>query len=1459
MARRTTQELAFAALTIEGGLLAPDFLNKVAHLEAAEQSEADYDIPRGLKLRDEIGRYWKIAQNLWQDFDARRGRTDVDTHTVTVSDFLEPFCRQVLGFADLRFVGQIVLDDRVFPIGFSAGEGRVPVVFAAHDQGLDRPSNLHGDGVRRRSPFLLAQEYLNASEQVVWAIVSNGVKLRILRDNPSLTRPAYIEADLEAIFSEGLYPDFTALWLLAHGTRFGKVGTDPSNCPLERWRNIAQEDGIRARDRLRVGVTEALRALGTGFISHPANTDLRARIDNGDLSTQAYFEQLLRLVYRLIFLATIEDRDLVFVPDASSEAKTRYQAGYSLQRLRQLAARRRSYDRHDDLWKALSVTFFGLGKGQLVLGLPALGGLFEAHQCPDLDGAALENQALLSALFSLCFFRDDAALSRVNYRDMDSEELGSVYESLLELVPMITPLGGARKFYFVGDEDEGSTRGNARKLTGSYYTPDALVQELIRSVLEPVIMQTLEANPQEPVKALLDLTVCDPACGSGHFLLAAARRIAEEIARLNATDGNPLPSDYRHALRDVVAHCIYGVDKNPMAVELARTALWLEAYTPDRPLTFLDHHLRCGDALLGVLDPSILEHGIPDKAFNALSGDDKDVAMAIKKANRDALKAIEKASQQSHYMLKLELETDDDTAELEALPDNTLQALETKRQAFCKAEARTAASQARLAADIFISAFVLPKTPENAATIPISQDLWLVLNDNPPRPGVSDIATNAAQSAQAFHWWQVFPHIKAKGGFDVLLGNPPWERIKLQEEEFFANRSPLVAQALHKAERGRRIALLANGMLLHSLYPEVEAAQGLVPPNRAEQQLYADFLAARRGAEAVSLFVHDSERYPLTGIGDVNTYALFAETFFQLLSPSGRAGIIVPTGIATDDSTKKFFVALIAQKRLARLVSFYEIRQWFKATDDRKPFCMMTIGQSEAAELTFNIGKLSELTNADRWFTLTPEQFAHINPNTLTCPIFRSKKDAELTKKIYANVPVLIRDARDGEPELNPWGVRFMAMFHMANDSHLFANNQALETLPLYEAKMIHQYDHRWATYQIEEGQYVAEDVILADKQSSSFSVCPRYHVDEREVYLRIADLPKGLLRALFDRDEALIILGLAHLLFGYSLLKASKSSSTKGIPELFPAWKSFVAYHSFAKGIAPTQLGLTGNNPPCLEPLGPCYLPAQPLEEIEDNERSCTAWYAVDEQAVAAYLEFASRYEWVTDSPPQLSNQAEALAYAEVCLEAASPRWLMGWRDITSAHVFRTVVASVLPRAATGDTLLLMLPDAKHGLRLACLLADQCSLVHDFAARQKVSGTHLKYHVKKQLPHLAPEHYTEVDLAFIVPRVLELTYTTYDLKPWADELGFDGEPFPWKPERRALLRAELDAYYARLYGLTRDELRYILDPTDVMGEDYPSETFRVLKNSEIREFGEYRTQRLVLDAWDKLQSGNLH
>ena len=222
-----------------------------------------------------------------------------------------------------------------------------------------------------------------------------------------------------------------------------------------------------------------------------------------------------------------------------------------------------------------------------------------------------------------------------------------------------------------------------------------------------------------------------------------------------------------------------------------------------------------------------------------------------------------------------------------------------------------------------------------------------------------------------------------------------------------------------------------------------------------------------------------------------------------------------------------------------------------------------------------------------------------------------------------------------------------------------------------------------------------------------------------------------------------------------------------------------------------------------------------------------------------------APRY-WVTETD----------AHERLTAKGWNRSWLMGWRDITNATNERTVIATVFPRVGVGNNLPLMLFYVDSSSRLlAGLGANLCALSLDFVARHKVGGTHLNFFVYQQLPLLPPSFYTESRLAFLVPKVLELTYTSYALSPFARDLGHDGLPFAWDEKRRAHLRADPDAFYTRAYGLTRDELRYILDPADVKGPGYPSETFRVLKQREIREYGEYRTARLVLQAWDRMES----
>lgn len=1495
MAKKPLHQLAYRAIRIEGGLIPAEELNRLTLLadpKASEQTEPQYRIAKGLKLRDEIARDFKIALTLWQDFQALRRRQDVQAHEVTVREWLLPLLRDVLHFNDAARCPAVERAGHHYAIGHAGNGGRVPLVFAGFDQALDSAAERFGETnpdtgkTRRRSPFMLAQEALNASDASLWAIVSNGLTLRILRDNASLTRPAYIEVDLEALFNEELLADFSAFWLLAHASRFGTADALPTDCPWERWRAAGQQAGVTVRGKLRYQVAEALRALGTGFLSHPDNGALRAALQSTQdgYDRQAFFEELLRLVYRFIFLATVEDRRdrgtgerLVFAPGASADAKARYLSGYSLTWLRERAVRRSQHDRHSDLWQALTITFGALANGQPALGLPALGGLFDADQCPRLDAAQLDNRHLLAAVFQLGWFRADGGLSRVNYRDMGPEELGSVYESLLELVPDLQGLASpaTARLAFVGDDEtDASIKGNTRKLTGSYYTPDSLVQELIKSALEPVIAQTVRANPERPVEALLALTVCDPACGSGHFLLSAGRRLADEVALHRAAaereGGAPTPADYRHALRDVVSHCLYGVDKNPMAIQLAKTALWLEAYSPDRPLSFVDHHLRVGDALLGVLDPKVLANGIPDEAYTALSGDDKAVASALKKQNKADLKSWRQIAG-GDLLTQAGLAAQ--AVSVETLDDDTPEHLAAKRQAWATAQAQAQRSSFARLADTYVAAFLAPKLVGTGDTVPLSGYLWGVLSGHAPKAEVEDAAQALCRQHGVFHWWLAFPQVAAAGGFSVMLGNPPWERIKLQEEEFFATRSPLVATAKNKAERAQRIEWLRDGVLLHRVNPDLERAEGLTPPNRAEMSLYGSFIAARRGAEAASLFAHDSRRYPLTGVGDVNTYALFAETFLQATAQAGRAGFIVPSGLGTDDSTKHYFSGVVGNRRLVSFYGFDNARRIFPAVHPDTPFSLVTLGQSDqSTELVHYALFVEAVYDERRRFSLTPDEFALINPNTRTCPVFRSERDAELTKKLYRAAPVLIAEAQaDGDgkllrPEVNPWGIRFQAMFHMSSDSGLFADAPAAADrplrLPLYEAKMIHQFDHRWATYvdaaSGAAGEVETADVSDAQKADPACSVRPRYWVDEREVLARIARVPTRVARAWLA----------LHAARNHEDGAADATALDSAVADLLLALAQWVAGELFhrASDAMPADSGWTPTQ-------------AQPhisATEVQLKTRFPRLNDVLRGDGLTTKKALADFPKWATQNRDTRLDEDELAALAEALrtnvlgdalgtlldhwMDQRSPRWYFGFRNITNATNERTFIGSVIPRVAVGHSMPLMFFGSSVSLAAALIGSFGC-LALDYIARQKVGGTNMTYGFIKQFAALPPDRYTESDLAFIVPRVLELTYTAHDLQAWGQDLAaYDprpaaeqGQPFVWSPERRTQLRAELDAYYARLYGLTRDELRYILDPKDVMGEDYPSETFRVLKEGEIRAYGEYRTRRLVLAAWDRL------
>jgi hypothetical protein len=722
------------------------------------------------------------------------------------------------------------------------------------------------------------------------------------------------------------------------------------------------------------------------------------------------------------------------------------------------------------------------------------------------------------------------------------QQLAGRYAALLELRPVVTGSGDRIAF--------AEAIGGDRKETGSYYTPDALVQCLLDSALEPVLARA--AAQTDPEEALLALRICDPACGAGQFLVGAGRRLAVRLAQVRERSAVPSQAALANAMREVVALCLYGLDCDPIAAELCRVSLRLEA-APDfesGPGGGPDDHVRVGNGILGAA---------PGAEFITWN-----------------------------------------------------------------------------AADAWCAAIVAP----------------------------GDEPAAVARRFGFFHWPLALPEIFERGGFDVVLGNPPWERLKIQDKEWFGARRPDVAAACHAADRRARIAALA----------------------REAPDLWREFQDACAAAEGESRFVRQSGRYPLCGRGDVNTYAAFAETFLALVGPNGRAGFIVPSGIATDHTARAFFSHLLASRRLHALYDFENRKKLFPAVDSRVKFALLTVGgkQSEAeqADFVFFAHTPGDLRDPRRRVALSAADLALINPNTGNCPIFRTSREAELVRAIHTRVPVFIRE---GAQAGNPWQAEFCRMFDMANDSGEFRATPGPDTVPLYEAKLLHQFDHRWATFEDGTVRLASAD----EKADPAFSVRPRYWVERGQVESRIG----------------------------------------------------------------------------------------------------------------------------------------------------SGTEWLWAFRDIARSTDERTAMAAILPPHAVSHHAPLLRLAGIPADRAALLLANFNALALDFVARTKVGGTHLTFFIVKQLPLLAPDVYDPQLAAEILARVLELTYTSRELAPFAKECGYQGPPFRWDAERRFALRCELDAIYFRLYKLGCAEAAEVLD------------TFEVLRRKEIAAFGRFRTKDRVLEA----------
>jgi hypothetical protein len=680
--------------------------------------------------------------------------------------------------------------------------------------------------------------------------------------------------------------------------------------------------------------------------------------------------------------------------------------------------------------------------------------------------------------------------------DLGVEEIGSIYESLLDFTPRVF----ATEQEAEGEKVPANTffldpRGAARKTTGSYYTDKRLVDRLIESALKPVVEDKL-TNASDKEKALLSIKICDPACGSGAFLIAANNYMAKEIAKLRTSQIEPPDKEVKKAARDVLQHCIYGVDLNPMAVELAKVSLWINSCVEDMPLNFLDHHIKCGNSLIGAT-PELLHKGILDEAFTPVKGDDKNFAKMVKKRNSlermqrlmEEYKDVQQAKRATEYA-KL-----DDFMEIS--PDDVIE----KKRKYISLISSTDWEAQKSLADVWTAAFFVPLSRGNPYP-PTQSVLRIVRNNGICRidSKISAVVEELAQQYRFFHWFLEFPDVfdRQGGGFDCMLGNPPWERIKLQEKEFFETKSLEIANAPTASKRKELIQALSKN----------------------QPKLWQEYLKALRSSELESKFIRFSGRFPLTAKGDINTYAIFAEHAKNSVGLGGLAGIIIPTGIATDDTNKDFFVSLVEENRLVSLFDFENREGLFPSVHRSYKFSLVTLGklkQKAETSFAFFLHNPDHLEEEERLFELTKQDFSLLNPNTKTCSIFRTRRDAELTKNIYRRIPILVNEST-GE---NPWGVKFLRMFDMTNDSYLFRNMESLEKegfvlegnmfvkensryLPLYEGKMLQLFDHRAASVVVNPEnilrQALPEEITEKEHKDVTFVPMPRYWVSEELV-----------------------------------------------------------------------------------------------------------------------------------------------------------------------------------------------------------------------------------------------------------------------------------------------------------------------------------------------------------------------
>ncbi len=1028
--------------------------------------------------------------------------------------------------------------------------------------GLALDSRDQSDRAQRGTPHGQILRYLSTAEiksegRMRWGILTNGGVWRLYDYRARPRASGYFETDLAEVLKANDEHGLRVFHLL-----FRRESFTLRDGATTTFLEAALAEGRRYEEE----VAQDLSGVVFERV-FPSLVNALAKESGEDLAESR--DAALIFLYRLLFVLYAEDRGLLPVNDA------RYD-DYGLRKPVRDDIEHRMAE--GDTYSAIATNYYDhlttlfklIDQGDPSIGLPPYnGGLFASEAAPLLEAVRLSDANIAPIIYDLSHTGDPQGKRRfVNYRDMSVQQLGSIYERLLEREPVRD------------DDGEIVIRPNpyARKDSGSFYTSQELVDLIVERTLKPLAEERLKAfedkvaalksdrRPKrerraeleqlDPAEAVLDLKVLDPAMGSGHFLVTAVDFLSDYIAELiervpeipewlNGEYVSPLVkrvatiradirkranesnwvldeaqlTDQAIIRRMVLKRCIYGVDKNRLTVELAKVSLWLHSFTVGAPLSFLDHHLRCGDSLVGLRVSQAVQ----------------DLAQWIELFTVSAIAGAEMATD---GMQLIEEMSDADVAEVQASAalfhgvEETTADLRGLLDFLCGYRWLTAGMKKK-ERDTFEEPLVMALGWHTATAYELLARGPEEMGDAPPDSGATKTwsrfaelwreARTLADQEGFLHWevafpgvWRYWQNIRPQGGFDAVIGNPPWDRIKLQEVEWFATRAPELALAPTAAKRRKGIQRLRD--------------QGA--------PLAAEFDAAKAQSESLSQMMRSGGDYPLLSGGDINLYSLFVERAMSLIKPDGFVGLLTPSGIYADKTAARFFKSVSTSGRVGGLLDFENRRlgtdlpPFFPDVDSRFKFCALILGgeerQFDQTECAFFLHDTETIHDEDRCFPLTPDDFARVNPNTGTAPVFRTRRDAEITRRIYEQHPVLVD--RSGGEECKTWPVKYATMFHMANDSNLFRTAEQLEAegfypvegnrwkrgkelyLPLYQGRMIHQFDHRANSIRLNPDStfnpYLSEEVSTEQHADPEFLPQTQYWVPAEDVE---PDLPESL------------------------------------------------------------------------------------------------------------------------------------------------------------------------------------------------------------------------------------------------------------------------------------------------------------------------------------------------------------